>query len=414
MQCKPSSNVRSLHGVCVGQTLVGWERENGSWPGLYCGFISTKPAQHPSDHSSHFNSMYKMKCTKIYPYRRIPLNLEAICCYPILLKWALDPAKKLTQHSARNMDLLNIFPRCARCLHRNTAASAGVTSAARRAPKLLFWPINNLHVQVWTQIGIAMSTLNTVGMQSLKRLCISNQWNPKRSQQTQLQGIKCMVPFFQSQTFERRFPCCQDIWGTDFRTSGGANKTVTEICNQSGKALLTAHHVTRRFPKALHMTQATASMGIRLDSETTQMNTQKPKQEWKKITLSQSCLIFEDITTTRSKYHYYGSPGFQVVNDLIISGKTGEKFWCDVPFVEHCLQQRPRIQVLRTVVQARLSHRKHKPTIATLHCNMDMMSQVWNFQVIFHGEHVWSKPWTCNIAGQIWQPWLKSKHRFQV
>ena len=235
-----------------------------------------------------------------------------------------------------------------------------------------------------------MSTLNTVGMQSLKRLCISNQWNPKRSQQTQLQGIKCMVPFFQSQTFERRFPCYQDIWGTDFRTSGGANKTVTQICNQSRKALLTAHHVTRRLPKALHMTQATASMGIRLDSETTQMNTQKPKQEWKKITLSQSCLIFEDITTTRSRYHYYGSPGFQVVNDLIISGKTGEKFWCDVPFVEHCLQQRPRIQVLRTVVQARLSHRKHKPTIATLHCNMDMMSQVWNFQVIFHGEHVWS------------------------
>ena len=277
-----------------------------------------------------------------------------------------------------------------------------------------FGPSTTFDVQVWTQIGIAMSTLNTVGMQSLKRLCISNQWNPKRSQQTQLQGIKCMVPFFQSQTFERRFPCYQDIWGTDFRTSGGANKTVTEICNQSGKALLTAHHVTRRFPKALHMTQATASMGIRLDSETTQMNTQKPKQEWKKITLSQSCLIFEDITTTRSRYHYYGSPGFQVVNDLIISGKTGEKFWCDVSFVEHCLQQRPRIQVLRTVVQARLSHRKHKPTIATLHCNMDMMSQVWNFQVIFHGEHVWSKPWTCNIAGQIWQPWLKSKHRFQV
>ena len=77
-------------------------------------------------------------------YRRIALNLEAICCYSILLKWALDPAKKLTQHSARNMDLLNIFPRCARCLHRNTAASAGVTSAARPAPKLLFWPINNL------------------------------------------------------------------------------------------------------------------------------------------------------------------------------------------------------------------------------------------------------------------------------
>lgn len=145
-----------------------------------------------------------------------------------------------------------------------------------------FGPSTTFDVQVWPQIGIAMSTLNTVGMQSLKRLCISNQWNPKRSQQTQLQGIKCMVPFFQSQTFERRFPCYQDIWGTDFRTSGGANKTVTQICNQSGKALLTAHHVTRRLPKALHMTQATASMGIRQDSETTQMNTQKPKQEWKK------------------------------------------------------------------------------------------------------------------------------------
>lgn len=49
----------------------------------------------------------------------------------------------------------------------------------------------------------------------------------------------------------------------DFRWSK-QNNSITQICNQSGKALLTAHHVTRRLPKALHMTQATASMGIRL------------------------------------------------------------------------------------------------------------------------------------------------------